>query len=146
MKKIKTIVLVGTIFTSSLALCARELPPIPSIGYKEQKAKAIRECKVPPQIAILPPQIDKDYRTCVNNYYVPDPRNVEALVKKVAGKNSKYISTKPAEGFVRAYEITYEVEEEGGFFSKTTKKTTKILLCDDSLNNCYKVQDLATQK
>jgi hypothetical protein len=130
---------------SSFALVAGELPPIPSIGFKEQKAKAIRECKVPPQIAILPPQIDKDYRSCVNNYYVPDPRNVEALVKKVAGKDAKFISTKPAEGFVRAYKIAYEVEESSGFFSKSVKKITKILLCDDSLNNCYKVQDLVSK-
>lgn len=141
-----TILLAALYFSVSLYGSGKELPPIPDIGYKEQKKKALRECKVPPQIAILPPQIDRDYRSCVNSYYVPHPKNAEAMVKKVAGQEAKYISTTPAKGFVRAYELLYEIEEESGFFTKTAKKVKKILLCDDSLNNCYKVESFVENK
>lgn len=119
----------------------RDIPPIPSMAYKEAKKKALRECKVPPQIAILPPQIDGDYKSCVNAYYTPNPETAEVNLKKLGliKKEDKFLSVKVARGFVRAYEFLYETEEEGGFFSKLGKKTTKIILCDDSMHNCYRV-------
>jgi hypothetical protein len=131
--------LIVTILSSN----TRELPPVPGIGYKEMKKQALRQCKVPPQIAILPPQIDKDYRDCVNSYYSPDPVAAEINLKRlgVIKKDDKLISVKEAKGFIRAYEFLYETDRESGFFSKISKKTTKLLICDDSMLNCYRVLD-----
>ncbi len=141
-------ILLIALFFNTLAYSANELPPMPNIGFKEKQRKVLRECKVPPQIAILPPQIDQDYRECVNSYYMPDPVTAELNLKNLGliGKEDKLIEVKKAKGFIRAYEFLYETEEQGGFFSKFSKKITKIILCDDSMHNCYRVQESVRTK
>jgi hypothetical protein len=140
MRKIYIFTIFILLFNISLE-AMKDLPPVPSPGIKEKKRKALRECKVPPQIAILPPQIDADYRDCVNGYYEPDPVNVKAKLKQIDG-NAQFVSVKPAQGYMRAYEITFEtLENDDSFFSfGKEKKITKILLCNDTLSNCYKVE------
>jgi hypothetical protein len=138
----KFFVLILFLATTILTASGRDLPPVPGVGYKEMKKNALRQCRVPPQIAILPPQIDKDYRDCVNSYYSPDPVTAEINLKRLGkiDKSDKLISIKLAKGFIRAYEFLYETKEvEKGFFSTSSKKITKILICDDSMLNCYRV-------
>lgn len=123
-----------------------QLPPVPSIDIVQKKRQALRECKVPPQIAILPPQIDKDYRECVNSYYIPDLKTAEDSLKRLGflQEDEKLLSIKTAPNFIRVYEFLYETKAESGFFSfDNEKKVTKNLLCDDSINNCYKAVKLS---
>jgi hypothetical protein len=137
----KKLVLISLLFSTVVAV-ARDIPPVPDLAFKEQRKQALRECKVPPQIAILPPQIDKDYKACVNAYYLPNSEMAEGNLKQLGliKKEDKLISVEIAEGFVRAYEFKYETEEKSSFFSKISKKITKIILCDDSMHNCYRVE------
>jgi hypothetical protein len=137
-----------SLLVTTAVYSGNDLPPVPGIGYKEMQRKALRQCKVPPQIAILPPQIAQDYRDCVNSYYSPDPATAESNLKNLGlmKKEDKLISIKEAEGFIRAYEFLYETEEKGGFFSSISKKTTKIILCDDSMRNCYRVSNSVRTK
>ncbi|MCV6607708.1 MAG: hypothetical protein OIF32_05805 [Campylobacterales bacterium] len=138
LKKVFLLLVIGT----SIVI-GKNLPPVPGIGSQIAKKKALMECKVPPQIAILPPQIDRDYRDCVNAYYKPDFQSAEMNLQNIGliSSEDNLISVTEAKGFIRAYEFIYETREKSGFFLKSSKKTKKTILCDDSMHNCYRVFD-----
>lgn len=108
---------------------ARKLPPPPVPGADlMQKQEAARLCKVPLNVAVLPPEIDRDYKDCVNRYYKPILKAADLALKKNAfiKKSDETLSVRVAEGFVRSYE-----------FDIKSGKDTKTLLCNDSLDTCY---------
>lgn len=111
-------------------LFAGDIQPVPSPVGMHNKTKALRTCKVPVELAILPPAIDVDYKSCVNNYYMPVKQiAAKKLVKNgFVGKKDKLLSVKIAQGFVRAYLFEYK-----------GAKTRKTLLCEENMNSCYVV-------
>jgi len=129
--------------TVAIVSANKPLPPVPTIGGDLiNKTEALKNCKVPPQIAILPPQIEKDYRECVNAYYTPSFLKAEKALKKKGflDKNEKLLKIQRAPSFIRAYEFIYETSEKKGFFVKSDTKVSKTLVCDDTITKCYKVE------
>ena len=121
-------------FFASLVL-AGQLPPVPTPNDLAQKTVALKNCKVPLEVAILPPAIDKDYKSCVNAYYKPSPIDADTLLKKhgFLAQDDKLVKVEIANGFVRAYEIFYEPAKKKLFPSKEAK----VLLCNESLEACF---------
>lgn len=116
-------------FAASL-FASTPLAPPDIDGDLHEKQQALKRCKVPAEVAILPPPIDKDYKDCVSDYYKPSVAKAQkALTKQgVISHNAKILTAKRAKNLTRAY--IFEI-----------KGAKDKILCDDLLTSCYKVVD-----
>ncbi|MDR1451504.1 MAG: hypothetical protein LBI57_04120 [Helicobacteraceae bacterium] len=130
--------LAGAILIACAANAADFRPPVPDVGAAEEKRQILQSCKVSPQMVVLPPMVEKDYRPCANAYYKPDAPNAAYRLSKMFGKEVKVSAITIAEGFIRAYEIRATTGDK--------KMSLQLrLLCDEQINACYDIGDAHLQ-
>lgn len=121
----KTVLLTGL---TSVLLAADFRPPVPDVGYSEQRRQTLQQCKVPAQVVVLPPMVEPDYRDCANKYYKPDPQEAAYHISLMMNAEATVDRIEIAPGFLRAYEI-----------DATVNQHSVRLLCDENVNRCYAI-------
>ncbi len=106
---------------------ARELPPVPDPAQAMKQQQVLETCRVPPQLVVLPPQVEPDYIECANRYYRPDADQAAHRLSEMLGREVEIGRIVPAEGFIRAYEVDLLVGDQ-----------EIALLCNDRVTHCYK--------
>ncbi|MDR0665716.1 MAG: hypothetical protein LBF86_09420 [Helicobacteraceae bacterium] len=120
--------LTGILLAVCVGIAADFRPPVPDVGVAEEKRQILQSCKIAPQMVVLPPMVEADYRPCANAYYKPDIPNAAYRLSAMFDKEVKVSAITIAEGFVRAYEI-----------NATLGNNKLRLLCDESVSACYEI-------
>jgi len=122
----KNLMIALALLGTTVAGWGADRPPVPTGPSLNGEKKAIlKSCKVPEWLIILPPQVEADYKDCVNRFYQPTEMLAATRLKLHVDKKAELVSLKPAEGFFRAYRMEYAI---GG------KKAA--LLCNEDLTYC----------
>jgi hypothetical protein len=126
--------LMGLITTVS---AVSEIPSPPSLsGVKNAIKKKEFECKVPPFLWNIPPQMVKDYRECVQIKFKPSPMKVKVVLKQKISKKAEFVSIKPAnEFFDKVYEITYKIGPK-----------VKKMICNHTMTYCLDKKVIVSTK
>ena len=122
----KSVFLLGVMSVAVLAADLR--PPVPDVGYAEERRKVLNQCKVPSHVVVLPPMVESDYRECANLYYRPESGEAAYRLSLMLNEEVEIERIEAAEGFLRAYEIDARVANR-----------SLRLLCDEKVNRCYAI-------
>lgn len=108
---------------------AGDRPPVPGTPKGAPASiqnQALSQCKVPPWLAALPPEMEPDYKECVNTVHKPTDMKALTVLKQQISKKAELVSVEAASQFyTRVYRIRYTV---GGKESA--------LLCNDDVSYC----------
>jgi len=113
------------VLTVSVSLGATEglKPPVPNMQEMNQHRG---NCKVPEFLVNIPPMMENDYITCVNDRFSPSKTLVEVVLKQQVSKDAKFVSIEPAPRFfTRVYKVIYKVGND-----------TKAMICNDKMTYC----------
>lgn len=111
----------------------RPKPPVPSPdGMNQHRGN----CKVPEFLVNIPPQMENDYTSCVNDRFRPSKTLVEVVLKQQVNKEAEFIKIEPAPRFyTRVYKITYKVGGE-----------KKAMICNDKMTYCLDDKPIASRE
>jgi hypothetical protein len=102
---------------------SRPKPPTPSMDKMGQPRG---NCKVPEFLVNIPPQMENDYTTCVNDRFEPSKTLVEVVLKQQVDKKAELIKIEPAPRFyTRVYKISYKIGSKKG-----------AMICNDKMTYC----------
>lgn len=128
---------------TGMALWGRELPPMPDPSEAEAKRQILERCRVPAQIVVLPPMVEPDYRSCVNEYYKPIDRVAKERISALLGQEVEIVRLEIAKGFIRTYEVEISLsgQKQGPVWSKQSPADPKKLqlVCNEFLDRCFEV-------
>lgn len=117
---------------------ANDRPPVPDVGQALAKQQVLSTCKVPPQVVVLPPQVEPDFIDCANRYYLPTERDALYLLRRLLNQEVEIEKIAIAEGFLRAYEVDIKVAAGGKLvWGSKTQSGSLRLICNDALTHCY---------
>jgi len=119
----KMVLLMTVVLTTLLFADSRPKPPVPSMDMMNQQRG---NCKVPEFLVNIPPMMQDDYVTCVNDRYKPSKTLIEVALKQQVSKDAEFVKVEPAPRFyTRVYKITYKL---GG--------KEKAMICNDKISYC----------
>jgi hypothetical protein len=83
-------------------------------------------CKVPEFLVNIPPMMQDDYVSCINERFRPSKTLVEVVLKQQVSKDAELIKIEPAPRFyTRVFKVTYKIG-----------KTQKAMICNDKMTYC----------
>jgi len=129
MKKILVflIVFAGFLFGATQS---RPTPPAPSIGGNANS------CKVPEFLVNIPPVMEDDYTTCVNNRFKPSKALIEVVLKQQVSKKAEFIKIEPAPRFyTKVYKVTYKIGS-----------SVESMICNEKMTYCLKDKPIVSRK
>lgn len=108
-------------------------PPVPTMGDMNQHKG---DCKVPEFLVNIPPVMEQDYTSCVNDRFKPSDMLAKVVLSQQVDKSAKLVSIEPAPRFyTRVYKVTYKV---GG------KK--KAMICNDKMTYCTEDKPIVSRE
>lgn len=112
-----------------LALSAADRPPVPGVpkgAPQSETNAALSQCKVPPWLAILPPDMEPDYRDCVNNVFRPTDMKALTVLKQQIGKSAELVAIDEVpQFFSRVYRVRYTLDGK-----------ERAMICNDKMTYC----------
>jgi hypothetical protein len=100
------------------------IPPVPQPSVVS--AKSAFTCKVPEFLVNLPPQMEGDYKECVNNKNMPTQMKAKVVLREYVSKKAQFISIEPHDNFfTRVYKVNYKIDD-----------IQVAMLCNESLTYC----------
>lgn len=112
----------------------QERPPVPSLGG-DQGAKQF-PCKVPEFLVQLPPQMEGDYKECINKRFEPTKTLVEVVLKQQVSKKAVLIDFHPSEHFfTKVYKVNYKIDD-----------VTSAMLCNETMTYCVADKPIVNKK
>lgn len=128
----KLVLLTTLVFFGNLFAETKTTPPALGTDSLGQK----NECKVPEFLVNIPPQMEDDYTSCVNDRYKPSKALVDVVLKQQVNKDAVIVSIQPAPRFyTRVYKIVYKVG-----------KKEKSIICNDKMTYCVEDKPIASRE
>jgi hypothetical protein len=110
----------------------RPKPPVPTQPVNQHRGN----CKVPEFLVNIPPMMENDYTSCVNDRYKPSKTLVSVVLKQQIDKNAELVKIEPAPRFyTRVYKITYKIGSK-----------TKAMICNDKMTYCLDDKPIASRE
>lgn len=130
---LKKLALLATMFIAGNLLAdSKPTPPVLSADALGKK----NECRVPEFLINIPPQMEDDYTSCVNDKFKPSKALVEVVLKQQVDKDAVVVSIEPAPRFyTRVYKIVYKVG-----------KKEKSMICNDKMTYCLNDKPIASRE
>ena len=101
-----------------------DLPPALPDNMKSTPSS----CKVPPFLVHLPPGMQEDYKSCVNDTFKPTKLKAQSFLKYEFNKNAEFVSLEAAsEFYTRVYRLKYKLNGK-----------VQALICNEKINYCLK--------
>jgi len=131
---LKNLVIFVTIMMVSSAFAdTRPKPPAPSMKEMNQHRG---NCKVPEFLVNIPPVMENDYTTCINDRFMPTKALIEVVLKQQVSKKAEFVKVEPAAKFyTKVYKVTYKIGAK-----------EKSMICNDKMTYCLQDKPIVSRE